>query len=47
MAITLDAGDLFYVNLLTSVFENLRFVEGEEVWMSFPSKAIVALHGTA
>ncbi len=47
MAITLDAGDLFYVNLLTSVFEKLRFVEGEEVWMSFPSKAIVALHGTA
>lgn len=47
MEITLDAGDLFYVNILTSVFEKLRFVEEEEVWMSFPSKAIVSLNGTA
>ncbi|MCX6321163.1 MAG: ABC transporter ATP-binding protein [Bacteroidia bacterium] len=46
MEITLDAGDLFYVNILTPVFEKLRFVEEEEVWMSFPSKAIVALKGT-
>lgn len=46
MEITLDAGDLFYVNMLTSVFENQRFVEGDEVWMSIPSRAIVALNGT-
>jgi molybdate/tungstate transport system ATP-binding protein len=46
MEITLDAGDLFYVNILTPVFEKQRFVEEEEVWMSFPSKAIIALHGT-
>ncbi|MBA4322337.1 MAG: ABC transporter [Odoribacter sp.] len=45
MEITLDAGDLFYVNIQGSVFENLRFVEGDEAWMSFPSKAIVALKG--
>jgi molybdate/tungstate transport system ATP-binding protein len=46
MEITLDAGDLFYVNILTPVFEKQRFVEEEEVWMSFPSKAIVSLNGT-
>jgi len=45
--ITLDAGDLFYVNLHTSVFEKLKFVEEEEVWMSFPSGSIVALNGTS
>jgi molybdate/tungstate transport system ATP-binding protein len=45
MEITLDAGDLFYVNMLASGFETQRFVEGEEAWMSFPSKAIIALKG--
>lgn len=44
--ITVDAGDLFYVNLLSSVFENQRFAEGENVWMSFNSKEIVVLNGT-
>jgi molybdate/tungstate transport system ATP-binding protein len=44
--ITLYAGDLFYVNLQTSVFNNLKLVGEEEVWMSFSSKAIVVLNTT-
>ena len=45
MEITLDAGDLFYVNMHSSDFETKRFTEGEEVWMSFPPGAIIALKG--
>ncbi|TAL78700.1 MAG: ABC transporter ATP-binding protein [Bacteroidetes bacterium] len=45
MEVTVNAGDLFYINIQTSVFEELRLVEGEEVWMSIPSKAIVVLNG--
>lgn len=43
--ITIDAGDLFYVNLHRANNENQRFAEGEEVWMSFSSQAIVVLNG--
>jgi hypothetical protein len=46
MELTLDAGDLFYVNILTADFEKQKFSEQDEAWMSFPSKAIVALYGT-
>jgi ABC-type sugar transport system ATPase subunit len=46
MEITLDAGDLFYVNLLASDFQKQKFEEEEKVWMSFPPEAIVALKGT-
>jgi molybdate/tungstate transport system ATP-binding protein len=45
--ITVDAGDLFYVNLLSQVYEKQRFEEGENVWMSFPSEAIVVMNGNA
>jgi ABC-type sugar transport system ATPase subunit len=44
--ITIDAGDLFYVNLHTFVFEKLKFSENNEVWMSFPPSAVVGLNGT-
>jgi ABC-type sugar transport system ATPase subunit len=46
MEITIDAGDLFYVNILTADFEKQRFNERDEAWMSFPSSVIVALKGT-
>jgi molybdate/tungstate transport system ATP-binding protein len=46
MEITIDAGDLFYINMQTSVFEKNSLAEGEEVWMSFPAKAIVVLKGS-
>jgi len=46
MEITIDAGNLFYVNILNSDIEKLTLAEGKEIWMSFPSKAIVILSGT-
>jgi molybdate/tungstate transport system ATP-binding protein len=46
MEITVDAGDLFYVNLHQYMYENNKFTEGENVWISFPSSAIVALSGS-
>lgn len=45
MEITIDAGDLFYVNLSVNDFETRRFTEGEVVWVSFSSNAIVVLNG--
>jgi ABC-type sugar transport system ATPase subunit len=45
--ITLDAGDLFYVNLHASVFEKLKVLEEDEVWMSFPPGALVTLNGSS
>ncbi len=44
--ITIDAGELFYVNIHTMVFEKIKFFEEEEVWMSFSPKAIVVLKST-
>jgi len=45
MEVMIDAGDLFYVNIQRSVFERLRLLEKDEIWMSFPSKSIVVLSG--
>ena len=44
MEITVDSGDLFYINVPLQVFENHGFREGEDVWMSFPSKSIFVLN---
>jgi hypothetical protein len=46
MEVAIDAGDLFYVNVLASDMEKLRLIEEKEVWVSFPSKAIIVLNGT-
>lgn len=46
MEVTIDAGDLFYVNILTSDMEKLGLIEGKEVWMSFSREAVVVLNGT-
>lgn len=46
LEITIDAGDLFYVNVITSAFEKLRLTEGDEVWMSFSSDSLIALKGS-
>jgi ABC-type Fe3+/spermidine/putrescine transport system ATPase subunit len=43
--ITVDAGDLFFVNLPGAYFENQKFFEGDNVWVSFHSKAIIVLNG--
>ncbi len=42
--ITVDAGELFYVKIIESAFETLKLQEQEEVWMSFPINAVIALH---
>ena len=44
--VTINAGDLFYVNVHASDIEKLKFIEQKEVWVSFPSKAIVVLSST-
>jgi ABC-type Fe3+/spermidine/putrescine transport system ATPase subunit len=45
MEVIIDAGDLFYANTPASEMENLRLMEGKEIWMSFSSKDIVVLNG--
>ena len=44
--VTIDAGDLFFVNVHSSHIGKLNLFEKKEVWVSFPSKAIVVLSGT-
>jgi ABC-type Fe3+/spermidine/putrescine transport system ATPase subunit len=44
MEITIDAGDLFYINLAGSVSDNQKFTEGEYVWMSFSPNDIILLN---
>jgi ABC-type Fe3+/spermidine/putrescine transport system ATPase subunit len=43
--VTIDAGDLFYVNILSSDMEKLNLTEGKEVWVSFAPEDIVVLSG--
>jgi ABC-type Fe3+/spermidine/putrescine transport system ATPase subunit len=45
MEVTVDAGDLFYVNILASEMNKLDLVENKEVWVSFPVKDIVVING--
>jgi ABC-type sugar transport system ATPase subunit len=45
MEVTIDAGDLFYVNILSSDMENLRLKVANEVWVTFSSKDIVVVSG--
>jgi ABC-type Fe3+/spermidine/putrescine transport system ATPase subunit len=45
MEVTVDAGDIFYVNILTSDMMKLNLVENKEIWVSFPVKDIVVLNG--
>jgi ABC-type Fe3+/spermidine/putrescine transport system ATPase subunit len=45
MEVTIDAGDLFYVNILSSDMGKLNLAEGKEVWVNFASEDIVVLSG--
>lgn len=45
LEVTIDAGDLFYINIPASEMRKLRLIEGKEVWVSFPSNAIVVISG--
>jgi len=42
--ITIEAGDLFYLNLPASVYADQKYFEGENVWISFPESEIVLLN---
>jgi ABC-type Fe3+/spermidine/putrescine transport system ATPase subunit len=46
MEVTIDSGDLFYVNTPSSDIGRLSLFEGKEVWLSFSPKDIVVLKGT-
>jgi ABC-type Fe3+/spermidine/putrescine transport system ATPase subunit len=45
MEMTIDAGDLFYINILVKDLEKLKLIEGNEAWMSFSSKEILFISG--
>ncbi|HZY25454.1 MAG TPA: hypothetical protein VFE71_06480, partial [Bacteroidales bacterium] len=45
LEITVDAGDLFYVNMSGSEATKFKLVENKEVWVNFPADAIVLIDG--
>lgn len=45
MEVTIDAGDIFYVNILYSEMLKLNLVENKDIWVSFPMKDIVVING--
>ena len=45
LEVTIDAGDLFYVNMVASDATKNKLVENKEVWLNFPSDAIVIIDG--
>jgi ABC-type sugar transport system ATPase subunit len=47
MEITVDAGEVFYVDVSADTFKEYPVYENSEVWISFSRKAGVALHGTS
>jgi molybdate/tungstate transport system ATP-binding protein len=46
MEVTINAGDLFYVNILAADMEKLNLAEGKEVWVNFATRDIVVLTGS-
>jgi ABC-type Fe3+/spermidine/putrescine transport system ATPase subunit len=46
MEVTINAGELFYVNILAGDLEKLNLAEGKEVWVNFASSDIVVLTGS-
>jgi ABC-type Fe3+/spermidine/putrescine transport system ATPase subunit len=45
LEVTIDAGDLFYVNIAASDATKNKLVENKEVWLNFSSDAIVIIDG--
>jgi ABC-type Fe3+/spermidine/putrescine transport system ATPase subunit len=43
--VTIDAGDIFYVNILHMDLAKLNLIENREVWVSFPINDIVVING--
>jgi ABC-type Fe3+/spermidine/putrescine transport system ATPase subunit len=46
LEVTIDAGDLFFVNISASDRQKLCLAEGNRVWVNFNQKDIVVINGT-
>ena len=46
MEVTVDAGEIFYVDISADTFKQEPLTELSEVWLSFPCEAGIVLHGT-
>jgi ABC-type Fe3+/spermidine/putrescine transport system ATPase subunit len=46
MEITVDAGEIFYVDISVNEFRSLNISEKSEVWITFPAEAGVAIQGS-
>lgn len=46
MEITVDAGELFFVDITNDNFRQQQFMEQSEVWINFSPEAIISLQGT-
>ena len=46
MEVTIDAGEIFYVDLPVCDFKSLQIRESSDVWITFPKEAAIALPGT-
>jgi molybdate/tungstate transport system ATP-binding protein len=47
LEVTINAGDLFYVNIPASAMGKLSLIEEKEIWMSFPRESVVVLNGVS
>jgi molybdate/tungstate transport system ATP-binding protein len=47
LEVTINAGDLFYVNIPAAAMGKLSLIEEREIWMSFPRESVVILNGVS
>ncbi len=47
LEVTINAGDLFYVNIPAAAMGKLNLIEEREIWMSFPRESVVILNGVS
>jgi len=47
MEVVVDAHDLFHINILFSEIEKLKLVEGKDVWVNFPARAIAVINSNS
>ena len=47
LEVTINAGDLFYVNIPASAMGKLSLIEEKEIWMSFPRESVIVLNGVS
>lgn len=43
--VTINAGEIFYVDIPAQTSESINFYEGADIWLSFPTSAVLALTG--